>query len=286
MKIVSRSLFGALALIVSTSPLAAANGPDVLVAHRGIADSFQVTYNIPENSIPAWDWAIKHCADIVDMDVQITYDGKFVVMHDATINRTTNRTGYVKDRTLAYIQAAYLELPVDRDGNGNDDNTPYHPPSLNQALDFLRDKTDCNGNPIKIAMEAKGSGWTQTKINSLASLLSSKGMLTSRVIGHAFSKTTVGYMKTAGFPNRGYVVPQGTALPSAATVKSYAQNVIVFVGDATPSKITEYNNAGLKVWLTTLTTSSDFKLAWSKGKVYAWVVNDLVGAQNYLRTVQ
>ena len=43
MKIVSRSLFGALALIVSTSPLAAANGPDVLVAHRGIADSFQVT---------------------------------------------------------------------------------------------------------------------------------------------------------------------------------------------------------------------------------------------------
>jgi hypothetical protein len=32
------------------------------------------------------------------------------------------------------------------------------------------------------------------------------------------------------------------------------------------------------VWLTTLTTTAEFELAWSKGKVYAWVVNDLIGA--------
>ena len=60
--------------------------------------------------------AIDNCANIVDLDAQNAADG-YAVMHDATLNRTTNGTGYVKYRTLSYIKSLYLELPVDRDGN-------------------------------------------------------------------------------------------------------------------------------------------------------------------------
>ena len=52
---------------------------------------------------------------------------------------------------------------------------PYHPPSLNQALDFLKDKLDCNGNPIKIALEMKGGRWTQAKVTRLADVLKTRG---------------------------------------------------------------------------------------------------------------
>ena len=108
--------------------MAYANGPEVLVAHRGIAGSSQADLNIPEQSIPAWVWAIEHGADVVELDFQVTKDEQIVAMHDDTINRTTNRTGYVRDRSLAYITAAWLELPEDRNNNGDPDNTKYHPP--------------------------------------------------------------------------------------------------------------------------------------------------------------
>jgi hypothetical protein len=192
----------------------------------------------------------------------------------------------IPENSISYIKSLYLELPVDRDGNGNDDNTPYHPASLNQALDFLKDKLDCDGNPIKIALEMKGGGWTQAKVTRLADVLKSKGfgMFGSRVNVHAVSVTQVQYAKVAGFPNRGYVA-QGTMLPSSSTVLKYATNVIVDYRYITPSMVNEYNHAGIKVWLTTMTTDTDFEQAWLNGgdkKVYAWVVNDLLGARDFI----
>ena len=71
------------------------------------------------------------------------------------------------------------------------------------------------GNPIKIALEMKGGGWTQAKVTRLADVLKSKGfgMFGPRVNVHAVSVTQVQYAKVAGFPNRGYVA-LGTVLPS------------------------------------------------------------------------
>ena len=85
-------------------PLAAAAGPIVLVAHRGVGTSTQVKYGFPELSLPAFDWAVENDADIVDMDAQVTSDNQLVLMHDSTLNRTTNCTGEVRKRTLPYIK--------------------------------------------------------------------------------------------------------------------------------------------------------------------------------------
>jgi len=97
-----------LALSVATLfvgvPLAAAAGPTVLVAHRGVGTSTQIKYGFPEESLPAFDWAVKNGADIVDFDAQVTSDNQLVVMHDDTLNRTTNCTGDVRKRTLPYIK--------------------------------------------------------------------------------------------------------------------------------------------------------------------------------------
>ena len=68
----------------------------ILAGHRGIGNPWTVTLKIPEESIPAIEYAAAHHADIVEGDTQITRDGKMVMMHDDSIDRTTSRTGLVE----------------------------------------------------------------------------------------------------------------------------------------------------------------------------------------------
>lgn len=69
-------------------------------AHRGYSGKY------PENTMLAFRKAIEEAgADGVEMDVQLSKDGHVVIIHDETLDRTTNATGYVKDHTLAELQA-------------------------------------------------------------------------------------------------------------------------------------------------------------------------------------
>ena len=181
--------------------MAGAAVPQVLVAHRGFGGSAQVKYNVPENSIKAWDLAIVQAERdfIVDIDAQWTSDGVMVAMHDRSLKRTTNGSGNIDQRTWSYVKGLWLELPVDRDGNSNDDNTTSRVPSISTALDFLKPRT-VNGVPVKVTIEMKGDKWTQSRVNALKAKLAPRGMFTNRVNVHSFNNTYAGYAKKAGLP--------------------------------------------------------------------------------------
>ncbi|MEM6413808.1 MAG: glycerophosphodiester phosphodiesterase family protein [Pseudomonadota bacterium] len=66
-----------------------------VVGHRGAPNL------APEHTRASYDAAIEAGAHMVELDVRYTADGHFVVMHDATVDRTTNGSGRVKDMTLA-----------------------------------------------------------------------------------------------------------------------------------------------------------------------------------------
>ncbi|MCL2560565.1 MAG: glycerophosphodiester phosphodiesterase [Turicibacter sp.] len=68
-------------------------------AHRGSKGHY------PENTMLAFKKAIEVGVDGIELDVHLTKDGEIVVIHDATLDRTTTGTGNIKDRTLAEIQA-------------------------------------------------------------------------------------------------------------------------------------------------------------------------------------
>lgn len=70
-----------------------------LIAHRG-GPAYA-----PENTLAAFRSAIAIGADWIEMDIQMTKDGALIVMHDETVDRTTNGTGRVKDLTLEQILA-------------------------------------------------------------------------------------------------------------------------------------------------------------------------------------
>ena len=67
-------------------------------AHRGASGSY------PENTIPAFEEAIKMNSDGIELDIQLTKDGEMVVCHDETIDRTSNGSGNIKDYTLEELR--------------------------------------------------------------------------------------------------------------------------------------------------------------------------------------
>jgi glycerophosphoryl diester phosphodiesterase len=68
------------------------------VAHRGAAGY------APENTIAGFDLAVDMKADYIEIDVQRSKDGELVIIHDTTVDRTTDGTGKVGDLTLQQLQ--------------------------------------------------------------------------------------------------------------------------------------------------------------------------------------
>ncbi|MCY7578636.1 glycerophosphodiester phosphodiesterase [Bacillus altitudinis] len=69
-----------------------------IIAHRGSSSA------APENTIVAFDVAVEQGVDYIELDVQMTMDQHVVVIHDDTVDRTTNGNGLVKSYTLDQLK--------------------------------------------------------------------------------------------------------------------------------------------------------------------------------------
>ena len=103
----------------------------LVVSHRGDWRNF------PENSLEAIESAIMMGVDIIEIDLQRTKDGELILMHDATLNRTSTGEGAIADTTLAYIQTLKLR-------NGCNIRTKHKVPTLKEALLLAKDKVMLN----------------------------------------------------------------------------------------------------------------------------------------------
>ena len=72
----------------------------IVVAHRG-ASRYR-----PENTMPAYELAVEQGADAIELDLHVSADGALVVLHDETLERTTDMTGAVASLTLEQIRRA------------------------------------------------------------------------------------------------------------------------------------------------------------------------------------
>ena len=100
----------------------------VVIAHRGDH------VHAPENSLLALQEAIRNSVDYVEVDLRTTRDRHIVIMHDSTVDRTTNGKGKVSEMALADIQALNL---VDRRFR---DLKPEPPPTFEEVLQKAKGK--------------------------------------------------------------------------------------------------------------------------------------------------
>lgn len=101
----------------------------------------------PENCIATFENTLSHTTSMLEIDPHYTKDGKIVLMHDPTLDRTTNGQGKVADHTLEELKKLRLK---DTEGNLTD----YRIPTLDEALQWARGKTilviDAKDVPIEV----------------------------------------------------------------------------------------------------------------------------------------
>lgn len=106
-----------------------------VVAHRGASQQ------APENTMEAFRLGVEAGADAIELDVHLTADGQLAVIHDDTLDRTTDRTGAVRDLTMAHVREADAGARFARPG---DAGLPFRGrglrvPSLPEVLEWLPD---------------------------------------------------------------------------------------------------------------------------------------------------
>lgn len=99
----------------------------LVVSHRGD------WRNAPENSLQAYQNCIDMGVDMIEVDLQKTKDNQLVIMHDRTLDRTTDGKGKVSDYTLAELKKFHLKNGLGR--------VTFHPiPTLEDVLNLAKGK--------------------------------------------------------------------------------------------------------------------------------------------------
>ena len=96
--------------------------PRLISAHRGGPGP-----GLPENALATFEHALNFAPALIECDVRPTADGHLVLLHDATLNRTTTGSGLVATRSLASLRTLRLLDPAGT-------VTPFRIPTLSEAL--------------------------------------------------------------------------------------------------------------------------------------------------------
>ena len=118
-------------LVFATLLLAAARAQSrrvVAIAHRG------EHLHHPENTMPAFEEAVRLGADYIEVDVRTTADGKLVLSHDGNVDRCTDGKGEVARMTFDEVRALDAGIKLGPEFKGT------RVPTFDEVLDYARGK--------------------------------------------------------------------------------------------------------------------------------------------------
>lgn len=141
-------------------------------AHRGASGY------APENTLPAFELAVIQKADGVELDVQLTKDGKMVVIHDETIDRVTNGTGFVKDYTLEVLKTLHCNNKFTEEEN-------IKIPTLDEVYELL------SPTGLTVNVELKTGVFQYEGIEKMALEISKKWKMEDKVIYSSFNHPSI-----------------------------------------------------------------------------------------------
>jgi glycerophosphoryl diester phosphodiesterase len=104
--------------------------PMMITVHRGAAEL------APENTIPAFEYAIAYGLPMIEVDVQQTRDGRYVVFHDYQVDAKTNGSGFM--HVMSYQEAKALNV-ADNDKWRGSEYDPSFMPDLEDVLALASD---------------------------------------------------------------------------------------------------------------------------------------------------
>ena len=148
----------------------------MIQAHRG-ASAY-----CPENTLEAFALAIEQNADYIELDVHLTKDDEIVIAHDEQLERVSNGTGHINDRTLEELKQLsfsklYPDIPVSRI------------PTLSEVFSLVKPSA------LSINIELKTTDRMYPGLPEKLIALTAKYDMSERVIYSSFNHYSLQYLK-------------------------------------------------------------------------------------------
>lgn len=221
---------------------AEAGGRPYVIGHRGASGE------APENTMASFELAVSQRADLIELDVQLTADGVLVVMHDFTVDRTTDGHGLVKDLTLAQVKALNAAARFAQAGE------PHEVPTLDEVLEWAAGR-------IPVAIEIKSGPIHYPGIESrVLEALARHGALASTVV-ISFDHSVILRVKQAEPGVATGVLYAGAPIkPAALAIAARSDSLLPHWADLTPEMVAAAHSRGLAI--STWAVDGEDEMAW------------------------
>ncbi|WP_261130923.1 glycerophosphodiester phosphodiesterase family protein [Bacillus sp. Marseille-Q3570] len=164
----------------------------IVAAHRGVPSL------APENTMAGYRLAYDLEADMIETDLHMTKDGHVIVMHDYTVDRTTDGTGAVKDMTLEEIKKLDAGIKFGEEFAGE----PV--PTFKEFLQEFK------GKDVVLLVELKGYDLEEQVLEEIKEMdmmnqvvLQNFDLESMKTFNQLEPKLATGYLFSAGVPNGG-----------------------------------------------------------------------------------
>ncbi|MGI5857170.1 MAG: glycerophosphodiester phosphodiesterase family protein [Candidatus Merdivicinus sp.] len=203
----------------------------ILVAgHRGMKALY------PENTQISFEKALLLPVDMIETDLRLTKDGEVVLIHDETVDRTTNGSGLVRDYTLSELKKLDAGIPFSPEFSGQ------QIPTLREFCQWMRPYPDMLYN-----IEIKD--YTEETVDRSMAILNESGM-TQKCVFTAFDAAILTYLKerygvlTQGFRD----VNLKNYQPGPGGTYEKMDAACLFLGEMTPERVFELEDLGILPW--------------------------------------
>ena len=213
-----------------------------LVSHRGFHS------HAPENSIKAVSEAGQLGYEMVELDLQVTSDGELVLMHDNTIDRTTNGSGAVGSYTLAELQSFVLDEAF----SGYDPDDIYRIPTFDEAC------AEARKYGMGVNVDCSKMTWTEPIIHKAVAILKKHNIWTNSFF--VLSNQTQRDLMASLYPDVNVTWLSSDSDPSAnlQEVAKYLNGFITYnISNITDGLIQAYGDAGIPLFIYGCNSLSD-----------------------------
>jgi glycerophosphoryl diester phosphodiesterase len=194
--------------------------PVTIVAHRGLSEG------VPENTLAAFRQSVANGVSIIELDLRVTRDGQIVVLHDLTVDRTTDCSGAV----------AKMNLPsIKRCDAGHGERVP----TFAEVIALVQ------GKPVRVLADVKDGTPIGPVLNAIRQL-------------HAQRQVILGLRRVSQVARARAALPDTTILaylPAIGDAKAFADAGAQIIrlwsdwADADPPLISRTRSLGPQVWI-------------------------------------
>jgi glycerophosphoryl diester phosphodiesterase len=218
----------------------------LVIAHRGASG------HAPENTLGAFKKAVAMGATFIETDLQLTRDARFVAIHDATLDRTTNGQGIVHDMTLADLRR------LDAGSWFGSEYAGERIPTLDELLAFSKK------NDVVFYLELKpGGSWGGE--HALIGALRESGEIPRTVVISFDAAVVLNLRKIEPTLMTGLLYDGQTENPLAKAVEVGARQLLVRGDLVTPALLTAARKKDLQVVCWTVNHPAHMRMLMAAG---------------------